>query len=103
VRLNVSIPEDGIQDSNDVFKNGWSVLVMRKIPSAVQGDFSQLPGSFATDGKIWKHGFLGAFVLMECHVTGMMLSLGPHTIALTNIDSVGSDVYIYRINYHANQ
>jgi hypothetical protein len=70
VRLNVSIPDGGLQDGNDVFKNGWSVLAMRKIPSAVQGDFSQLPGSFVTDGRIWKHAVLGAFVLMECNVTG---------------------------------
>jgi hypothetical protein len=71
MRLNVSIPANGIKDSNDVFANGWSVLVMRKIPSAVQGDLSQLPLSFSDDARIWKNSLLGAFVLMHCKVTGM--------------------------------
>lgn len=70
VRFNVSIPKDGITNSNDVFSNGWSVLAMRKIPSAVQGDFSQLPNSFTADSRIWKHDLLGAFVLLSCNVTG---------------------------------
>jgi hypothetical protein len=77
-RLNVSIPGNGIEDSNDVFANGWSVLVMRKIPSAVQGDLSQLPLSFSEDARIWKNSLLGAFVLMHCNVTGMATS--PCTI-----------------------
>jgi hypothetical protein len=72
-RLNVSIPANGIEDSNDGFTNGWDVLAMRKIPSAVQGDFSQLPASFSTDTRIWKHSLLGAFVLMNCRVTGMIV------------------------------
>jgi hypothetical protein len=78
VRNNVSLPDEGVQDGDDVFNNGWSVLAMRKIPSAVQGDFSQLPGSFVTDERIWKHDLLGAFVLMDCNVTGTP----PHAITL---------------------
>jgi hypothetical protein len=71
-RLNIPIPQEGIRSSNDVFKNGWSVLVLRKIPSAVQGDFSQLPSLFSVDERIWKHDLLGAFVLLNCNVTGML-------------------------------
>jgi hypothetical protein len=58
------------EDANEVLKNDWSVLVMRKIPSATQGDFLQLPPSFITDARIWKHPLLGAFVLLNCNVTG---------------------------------
>ncbi|KAF1835295.1 hypothetical protein BDW02DRAFT_629709 [Decorospora gaudefroyi] len=57
------------EDANDVLKNNWNVLVMRKIPSAVQGDFSHLPPSFQSDTRIWKHDLLGAFVLLNCNVT----------------------------------
>ncbi|KAF2026426.1 hypothetical protein EK21DRAFT_115877 [Setomelanomma holmii] len=70
VRMNVVIAKNGSENGNDIFKNNWTVLVMRKIPSVVQGDFSQLPPSFSTDTRIWKHGLLGAFVLLHCHITG---------------------------------
>lgn len=74
VRLNVTIVANGTEDGNSIFKNNWEVLVMRKIPSAVQGDFSHLPRSFFMDPRIWKHDLLGAFALMHCKVTGIVLS-----------------------------
>ncbi|KAH6633754.1 hypothetical protein C7974DRAFT_471822 [Boeremia exigua] len=57
------------EDANDILKNSWNVFVMRKIPTAEQGDFSQLPRTFETDSKVWKHPLLGAFVLLHCNVT----------------------------------
>jgi hypothetical protein len=65
------------EDANEILKNNWTVLVMRKIPSAVQGDFSQLPSSFMTDTRIWKHDLLGAFVLLNCNVTGTPFRIPP--------------------------
>jgi hypothetical protein len=70
------------EDANEILKNNWSVLVMRKISSAVQGDFSQLPPSFMTDTRIWKHPLLGAFVLLNCNVTGT-LPIPSYVIVLT--------------------
>jgi hypothetical protein len=74
VKLNPTIVANGTEDDNSIFENNWGVLVMRKIPSAVQGDFSQLPQSFVIDPRIWKHDLLGAFVLMHCKVTGTVFS-----------------------------
>jgi hypothetical protein len=76
VRLNVSLTANATDDPNSIFKNNWDVLALRKIPSAVQGDFSHLPASFSTDPRIWKHDLLGAFVLLNCKVTGTHPS--PH-------------------------
>lgn len=58
------------EDANGIFKNPWGALVMRKIPSAVQGDFSQLPPSFKNDSRIWKSDLLGGFTFMLCNITG---------------------------------
>lgn len=66
---------NGGEDANSILRNTWSALVMRKIPSAVQGDFSQLPESFPKDVRIWKHNLLGAFVLLYCNITGTQFSL----------------------------
>jgi hypothetical protein len=57
-------------DADEIFKNPWQALVMRKIPFALQGDFDALPTSFRNDSRVWKHGLLGAFTLMHCNITG---------------------------------
>jgi hypothetical protein len=101
VRLNVSSPQNAPEDSNDIFKNGWTVLAMRKIPSAVQGDFSQLPASFATDNRIWKHQLLGAFVLLYCNVTGTFFRPIKHPLA--DRISVGCDVQISSLQCNDTQ
>jgi hypothetical protein len=72
--MNFALAADRTKDSNSIFTNNWEVLVMRKIPSAVQGDFSQLRQSFLADPRIWKHDLLGALVLMHCKVTGKALT-----------------------------
>ena len=89
------------EDANVILKNDWSVLVMRKIPSAVQDDFSQLPPSFMTDARIWKHPLLGAFMLLNCNVTGTLTKRGFS--ANTNPTSVGHDIHLYRLEYHSTQ
>jgi len=58
------------EEANEIFKNPWQALVMRKIPFALQGDFQSLPLSFLNDSRVWKHNLLGAFTLMLCNVTG---------------------------------
>lgn len=60
------------EDENDILKNKWNIFVMRKIPTAEQGDFSQLPQAFETDLRVWNHPLLGAFVLLHCNVTGKL-------------------------------
>lgn len=72
-RLNIPIASNGSESANEIFRNNWNVFVMRKIPSAVQGDFSQLPPSFPKDSRIWKHDLLGAFMLLHCNVTGRQM------------------------------
>lgn len=62
------------EDANEILKNNWSVFVMRKIPTAEQGDFSQLPPTFETDLRVWNHPLLGALVLLHCNVTGKLSS-----------------------------
>lgn len=73
-RTKVAIARNVTENGNDIFRNRWTVLVMRKIPSAIQGDFSLLPPSFVTDTRIWKHGLLGAFVVLHCNVTGIVFT-----------------------------
>lgn len=58
------------ETADDVFRNPWSVLALRKIPFATQADFDRLPKPFLNDTRIWKHNLLGAFALMVCNVTG---------------------------------
>jgi hypothetical protein len=58
------------ETGDDIFRNPWSVLALRKLPFAQQGDFEHLPESFRNDKRIWKHDILGAFALMVCKVTG---------------------------------
>jgi hypothetical protein len=87
------------EDANEILKNDWSVLVLRKIPSAVQGDFSQLPPSFVTDARIWKHPLLGAFVLLHCNVTGTFSEEMAFSTN-TNPTSVGHDVQVCCIKYN---
>lgn len=58
------------ETENDIFRNPWSVLAIRKIPFALQADFENLPQSFQNDTRIWKHGVLGTLALMICNVTG---------------------------------
>jgi hypothetical protein len=54
------------EEANEIFKNPWQALVMRKIPFAQQGDFQSLPLSFLNDSRVWKHNLLGAVTLMLC-------------------------------------
>jgi hypothetical protein len=58
------------EDADQIFKNPWRALALRKIPFASQGDFSQLPPSFRNDSRVWKHPLLGALTLMVCNITG---------------------------------
>ncbi|KAK7191620.1 hypothetical protein PSPO01_02069 [Paraphaeosphaeria sporulosa] len=57
------------ETADEVFRNSWSVLALRKIPFAQQADFERLPKPFRNDTRIWKHDLLGAFALMVCNVT----------------------------------
>lgn len=59
------------ETANDIFRNPWSVLAIRKIPFALQADFENLPQPFQDDTRIWKHDVLGAFAMMVCNVTGI--------------------------------
>jgi hypothetical protein len=58
------------ETADDIFRNPWSVLALRKLPFAQQADFEHLPEPFRNDTRIWKHDTLGAFALMLCNVTG---------------------------------
>lgn len=58
------------ETADEIFRNPWSVLALRKIPFAQQADFESLPDAFRNDMRIWKHDVLGAFALMLCNVTG---------------------------------
>lgn len=89
---NFSLIMQQIRNDNpdDVFRNSWGALVMRKIPFALQGDFSQLPPSFQNDTRVWKSGLLGAFSLMLCNITGTFP--GEH---LNPADSVSLGRYVY--------
>ncbi|KAH7371540.1 hypothetical protein BKA66DRAFT_590917 [Pyrenochaeta sp. MPI-SDFR-AT-0127] len=81
------------EDANDILKNAWSALVMRKIPSAVQGDFSSLPPSFPNDVRVWKHNILGAFMLLRCNITVWDMtytSIGSRITILNKSPSNGS-------------
>ncbi|KAH7088987.1 hypothetical protein FB567DRAFT_522762 [Paraphoma chrysanthemicola] len=78
-------------ETNDIFRNKWTVLVMRKIPSAVQGDFSLLPPTFATDDRIWKHGLLGAFFVLHCNVTVWDVTYKSVSSNITILDKVPSN------------
>ncbi|KAF2629852.1 hypothetical protein BU25DRAFT_336057 [Macroventuria anomochaeta] len=60
---------NGGEDANDILRNSWNAFVMRKIPTAEQGDFSQLPHTFETDLRVWTHPLLGVFVLLHCNIT----------------------------------
>ncbi|KAF2650131.1 hypothetical protein K491DRAFT_149337 [Lophiostoma macrostomum CBS 122681] len=81
------------EDANQIFKNPWHALAMRKIPFASQGDFSQLPPSFQNDSRVWKHPLLGALILMVCNITiwdATYTSLGSQITNLTTSPSNGS-------------
>ncbi|KAF2195565.1 hypothetical protein K469DRAFT_649646 [Zopfia rhizophila CBS 207.26] len=81
------------EDANGIFRNPWSALALRKIPSAVQGDFSQLLPSFKTDNRIWKSNLLGAFSLMLCNITVWDMTYtitGSEITTITKTQSNGS-------------
>ncbi|KAK3208468.1 hypothetical protein GRF29_77g804171 [Pseudopithomyces chartarum] len=81
------------ETANDIFRNPWSVLAIRKIPFALQADFENLPQPFQEDTRIWKHDVLGAFAMMVCNVTVWdvtYIKVGGRIISLTKSLSNGS-------------
>jgi hypothetical protein len=60
------------EDANDIFKNPWQALVMKKVPFGLDGSLVDLPTSFRTDSRVWKHDQLGPLTLMLCNVTGKL-------------------------------
>ncbi|ORY07935.1 hypothetical protein BCR34DRAFT_590145 [Clohesyomyces aquaticus] len=74
------------EDPDEVFKNGWRVLVSRKIPSAVQANFDNMPISFQNDSRIWKHNLLGAFALMLCNVSVWDITYTASSLNITSLN-----------------
>ncbi|KAL1603833.1 hypothetical protein SLS60_005424 [Paraconiothyrium brasiliense] len=82
------------ETADEIFRNPWSVLALRKLPFAQQAaDFANLPPAFRNDSRIWKHDVLGAFTLLRCNVTVWDMTYvktGGRVTSLTKSPSNGS-------------